>query len=49
MCSGGVVLSLPSSQVIITVTFGWASSCGTTVASQLSPMLITLVPGLGPK
>ncbi len=48
-CCGGVLLPLPSSQVISTVTFGWASSCGTTVASQLSPMLIKLVPEFEPK
>ena len=49
MCSGGVVLPDPSSQVISTVTLGWASSYGTTLASQLSPMLIRLVPEFEPK
>ena len=44
-CSGGVVLIEPSSQVISTVTPGWASSDGTTSASQLSPRLIRLLPG----
>ena len=41
-CSDGVLLSDPSSQVITTVTPGWASSEGTTEASQLSPMPIRL-------
>jgi len=44
-----VVLSDPSSQVITTVTPGWASSEGTTEASQLSPMPIKLVPLFEPK